>query len=137
MPRNTGASRSRDHQRPQSAGFQLARSAHASRHFKLSFRIPEKYGLENEDEWIVLEAAGNFPTKGWKIDADDNGQRYALPDTIYRKLYVYTKQGPGYVNDTIMTLNKGSWIWNNTEPDTARIFDANGNLVDLMSYIGE
>src|SRR5690606_28207467 len=48
----------------------------------------EKYGLENEDEWIVLEAAGNFPTKGWKIDADDNGQRYALPDTIYRKLYV-------------------------------------------------
>lgn len=97
----------------------------------------EKYGLENEDEWIILEAAGNLPTNGWWLNAGDSGQNYPLPDTIYRKLYIYTKRGPGYENDTIMTLKKGSWIWNNAAPDTAWLYDANMNVVDSMSYTGE
>lgn len=88
------------------------------------------------DEWIILEADGNVSTTGWKLDANDRDQHPPLPDTIYRKLYIYTRNGPGYENDTIMTLKRGStaWIWNNTDADTARIFNAAGELVDSMTY---
>lgn len=89
-----------------------------------------------EDEWVILEADGNIATKGWHLDADDEGQRYALPDTIYRKLYIYTHQGRGYENDTSMTLklNGTRWIWNNNDPDTARLYDANDALMDVVGY---
>lgn len=88
------------------------------------------------DEWIILEANGNIPTAGWSLDADDRNQRYLLPDTIYKKLYIYTRFGPGYENDTIMTLKRGStaWIWNNTTPDTARLYNAAKELVDFLGY---
>lgn len=91
------------------------------------------YGLN--DEWVILESDRVMPTKGWKIDASD-GQQYDLPDTIYRKLYIYTMKGPGYENDTIKTLNQPGtrWIWNNTEPDTAKVLNPGGGVVDQLTY---
>ncbi len=87
-----------------------------------------------EDEWIVLETLSPVRTAGWSIDAGDAKQRFPLPDTIRRALRIYTKNGPPNPTGEVLALHRGSWIWNNAEPDTARLYDASGNVVDIMTY---
>ncbi len=91
------------------------------------------YGLN--DEWVILESDRNISTKGWKIDASD-GQVFPLPDTLYRKLYIYTTKGPGYENDTIKiwTPKRSTWVWNNAEPDVAKVLNPAGGVVDQLTY---
>lgn len=88
------------------------------------------------DEWIVLQNNASINTAGWSLNAGDAGQNYPLKNPIDRKLTIYTHAGPAYSGDTIQKLNlsSGKWIWNNSDPDTAWIFDAAGNVVDSMSY---
>jgi hypothetical protein len=93
-----------------------------------------------DDEWVVLQANGNVSTKGWELDAGSNdGQHYDLPDSIYGTLTIYTHAVPG--GNTREKIGLGvagnRWIWNNSEPDVARIYDERGSLVDAMSYYPE
>jgi hypothetical protein len=85
------------------------------------------------DEWIVLESQNDTPTTGWHLDAGDIYQFYDLPETLHRRLYIYTRAGVG-TSDTTMALGLSRWIWNNEDPDTARLYDADGSLVDTFTY---
>ena len=87
-----------------------------------------------EDEWIVLESDAPVNTTGWTLNAGDRNQNYALRSPLNRKLIIYTKRGPDFTSDTTQALEYGNWIWNNSDPDTAWIYDGAGNVVDSMSY---
>lgn len=89
------------------------------------------------DEWVVIESDHPRRIAGWKLDANDPSQQYSLPDSIQSKLTVYTREGPSVPVGETLALHLSSWIWNNAEPDTARIFDANKTLMDSLSYVGK
>jgi hypothetical protein len=88
-----------------------------------------------EDEWIVLESSTPVSLEGLVLDASDH-QRFPLHGTLNGRLYVYTRYGPVPPNDSSLTLHYGNWIWNNTKPDIATIFDSQGQVIDMMTYIG-
>ena len=92
-----------------------------------------------EDEWIILQTTGVTNTTGWTINAGDKNQTFPLPASINASLTVYTVAVPATVTTPAMALGraKGSWVWNNTTPDTARIYDAQGALVDEFAYLGK
>jgi hypothetical protein len=92
------------------------------------------YGLL--DEWIVLQSDRVQAINGWKLNAGDAGQDYALPDTLHRRLTIYTHTGRGAATDTtlLLGLSGGKWIWNNSDPDTAWVLDDKGMVVDSLSY---
>jgi hypothetical protein len=92
------------------------------------------YGLE--DEWVVLESDATRSIEGWQLNAGDAGQSYDLPDTMHRKLIIYTHAGTGAATDTTwpLGLSSGKWIWNNSDPDTAWVFDRDGAVIDSMTY---
>jgi hypothetical protein len=74
---------------------------------------------------------------GWKLNAGDAGQDYALPDTLHHRLTIYTHAGRGSATDTTtlpLGLSGGKWIWNNSDPDTAWVLDDKGVVVDSLSY---
>jgi len=86
------------------------------------------------DEWVLIESDRDTSLDGWVLDASD-GQRITFNRSIHRKLLVYTKQGPpGTPSDTTVAMNRGSWIWNNADHDTATLFDDDGKVVDTMTY---
>lgn len=87
-----------------------------------------------EDEWMVLESAQPASIKGWHMDAGDAGQQYALPDSLHRRLVIYTRGDAAPPGDTVMTLELNRWIWNNSDPDTARVYNADGDLMDIVVY---
>ncbi|HVZ38649.1 MAG TPA: lamin tail domain-containing protein [Candidatus Kapabacteria bacterium] len=87
------------------------------------------------DEWAVIQTDRPQRIAGWTLDADD-GQRFPLPDSIHSKLTVYTRSGPTNPQGEVLILHLNSWIWNNTTPDTARIFDSAGTERAKLSYIG-
>lgn len=89
------------------------------------------------DEWIVLESNAVVNTAGWTLNAGDSGQNYPLRNPLNRKLILYTHTlHAGLGDDTTQWLgiSPGRWIWNNSDPDTAWIYDANHNVVDSLSY---
>lgn len=92
-----------------------------------------------DDEWVVLEASGMVNTTGWKINAGDAGQDYALPNAIDKRLVIYTVKVPDTTTSAAIAMGRCStcWVWNNTSPDTARIFDAGGQLVQEFTYKGQ
>jgi hypothetical protein len=87
-----------------------------------------------EDEWIVLESDAPISTSGWKLNAGDPLQNYPLPATINNRLTIYTRKDSAENTGSIKGLELNAWIWNNTEPDTARIYDAAGKLVHSVTY---
>jgi|GEM_PF-5231194 len=98
----------------------------------------DTHGLAVPDEWIVIESNRNVSTQGWILDASD-GQLFDLPSSINGRLVVFTQQGD--VPDSVigagaarMVLGRKSWIWNNTTPDTARIYDDKGVEVHRLTY---
>jgi hypothetical protein len=92
--------------------------------------------FEWNDEWIVLQSNGITSTKDWYLNAGDPGQDYALPDTIYGQLTIYTHVAPDTTSRTSQSLRLSptKWIWNNADPDVAYLYDANHTLVSTMSY---
>lgn len=99
----------------------------------------DSFGLAALEEWIVLKSDKKVNTAGWHLDGGSgDGQRYLLPDTINGRLYIFTQQGNVPANVTAggarMNLGLKKWIWNNSERDTATIYDASNNMVDKLSY---
>ncbi|MEO5931648.1 MAG: lamin tail domain-containing protein [Candidatus Kapaibacterium sp.] len=87
------------------------------------------------DEWVLLQSDKDISTKGWKLDADDVGQRYDLPDTLYKTLNVYTHKAPTPSRLALsLNLPASTWIWNNTTLDIARLYDDKGTLIDSLTY---
>ncbi len=86
------------------------------------------------DEWIVLTTDHQLQTAGWMLNAGDVNQNYPLPDSIRHTWTIYTRQGPAQQSDSTQALNLNVWIWNNTAPDTARIFNELGGVMDSLSY---
>ena len=90
-----------------------------------------------DDEWIVIEATAPRSTSGWKLNAGDPTQDYPLPATINKRLIIYTKKDPSSNTDSTLGLGLNNWIWNNSDPDVARIYNEQGQAVDSMSYRGK
>lgn len=91
------------------------------------------------DEWIVIESSGTVNTTGWSFNAGDPNQTYPLPASITNRLTIYTHAVPDSVSSTATTLGYAAnqWAWNNSEPDTARIINAQGQVVDMFTYRGQ
>ncbi|MDB5032878.1 MAG: hypothetical protein JWQ98_119 [Chlorobi bacterium] len=87
------------------------------------------------DEWLLLQSDRNVSIEGWKLDADDIGQVYSLHDSLYKTLTIYTHKAPTPSMLALsLNLSPGTWIWNNSTPDTARIYDDKGTLIDSFGY---
>jgi hypothetical protein len=88
------------------------------------------------DEWIVLQTDHPVSLVGWTLNAGDNGQDYNLFSTITDTLLIYTHADQNRLGfrDTGLNLSSGKFIWNNTVPDTARLFDASSNLKSVFTY---
>jgi hypothetical protein len=88
------------------------------------------------DEYIVLQSDGTKSIHGWSLNAGDPGQDYDLPDTIFSKLYVYTHTAPdpGSKTECGLNLAPSKYIWNNSEPDTAILYDASSKMIDRLTY---
>jgi hypothetical protein len=99
----------------------------------------DSFGLAGPEEWIVLKSDKKVNTAGWHLDGGSgDGQRYALPDTINGRLYIFTHDTSAPANVTTggvrMSLDLNTWIWNNSDHDVATIYDGNGGVVDRLSY---
>lgn len=89
--------------------------------------------LTDTDEVIVLWTDRRVSTEKWFLNAGDSTQNYDLPAFIDSSLYIYTKSLHGIApNELALGLN--SWIWNNTNADTAYLYDERRNIVDTLSY---
>jgi hypothetical protein len=88
------------------------------------------------DEWVVLQTDHRVSLNGWHINAGDAGQDYQLYSFIDDSLLIYTHADPDVVNlrDTGLALSNGKFIWNNDVPDTCRLYNSAGLLIDVFVY---
>jgi hypothetical protein len=88
-----------------------------------------------KDEVILLVTDTPVFTTNWMLDADDEDQRYNLPPYIEDSLYIYTHTRQGrWSSEFDLKVSGSRWIWNNSEPDTARILGPTGDVIDSYSY---
>ena len=99
------------------------------------------FGLANPEEWIVLRSDREVSLSGWHLDGGSgDGQRYPLSNTINGRLYIFTHDGnvPASITAGAATISlrisSSMWIWNNSDHDTATIYDASNRVVDKLSY---
>jgi len=92
------------------------------------------FGKNNE--WIIIQTDRNLSTRGWWLNAGDPLQDYTLPDTIFKYLTIYTHDRPGVPSRTTMSLGLplSTWIWNNSDPDTAWLYNEKHEIVDSLTY---
>jgi len=90
-----------------------------------------------EDEVLVIQTNRKTSLEFNTLYAGDSGQYYPLPASIeVGKLYVYTKTNhSAYGQEHPLRLN--TWIWNNSEPDTARLINDLGTTISEMTYDGK
>lgn len=86
------------------------------------------------DEWIVLQSDRDVYTRGWMFSAGDRGQMYYLPDTLHRRLAIYTQRSPALDTDTTLGLALEYWLWNDDAPDTAALMDQDDVPIDTLIY---
>jgi len=88
------------------------------------------------NEWIEIQSEGKVYTKGWTLNAGDSNQDYPLPDTLYGFLRMYTHHqadiNPKY--EVSLEISGNKWIWNNSDPDTAILFNAQHQIVSRLTY---
>jgi hypothetical protein len=100
----------------------------------------DSFGLAEPEEWVVLKSNGRMNTKGWWLNAGDKGQDCFLPDTLNGRLYIFTHSGNVPANVTTGGVRKSfgisntKWLWNNSDHDTATLYDSSGSIVDKLSY---
>jgi hypothetical protein len=93
---------------------------------------------KKSDEYveIVNDGAATVNLAGWKlVDTADGTPTFTFPTLLLvpgQAVRVYTDEvRPEWGG---LTFGRGSSIWNNTEPDTAGLFDAQGTLVSSATY---
>jgi hypothetical protein len=88
-----------------------------------------------KDEVITLMTDKPVNTAGWYLNAGDSNQDYALPAMITDSLFIYTHTAKGRWDSELgLNLSAGKWIWNNSDPDTAWIFNSSKQIVDSLTY---
>lgn len=90
------------------------------------------------DEYVEIEHQGQSPVnlQGWVLkDISDGSPSFTFPSFVLqpgRRIRVYTNQvHPEWGG---FSFNWGRAIWDNTNPDTAALYDATGNEVSRKSY---
>jgi hypothetical protein len=89
------------------------------------------------DEWLWLQTDSNRMIRGWSISAGFAEQRFVLSDSIHKFLAsIYSHQLPDSMDKDAFNLHvpSGQWLWNKKPLDTAFLWDANGQVVDSLSY---
>jgi len=91
------------------------------------------------DEWVTLQTNSKVSLAGWYLDAGDTSQRFLLTSDITDSLVIYTHDDKDLigVRDTGLALSASTFIWNNSTPDTAYLYDDKGELVDWLAYKGK
>jgi len=90
------------------------------------------------DEYVEITNLGSAPVdlKGWMLkDISDGSPSFTFPSYILqagKSIRVYTNEiHPEYGG---FSFGRGSAIWNNSSPDTAALFNAQGQEVSRKSY---
>lgn len=90
-------------------------------------------GLHLADEWVKITNSGTSQVTmtGWKIADDDAKHTYIFPPfTLSPGATVTLHTGDGVDTDTELYWG-GRYVWNN-DGDTARLYDAGGDLIDTL-----
>ena len=90
------------------------------------------------DEYVEITNLGSGPVnlQGWRlVDIDEGYPEFTFPSYVLnpgRSIRVYTNEiHPEYGG---FSFGRGSAVWSNGDPDTAALYDAEGNLVSTKSY---
>jgi len=90
------------------------------------------------DEYVEIKNLGSesVDLAGWKlVDVDEGYPTFTFPSYIFepgQSVRVYTNQiHPEYGG---FSFGSGKAVWNNSSPDTAVLYDAEGNEVSRKSY---
>lgn len=90
------------------------------------------------DEYVAIKNLGDAPQDlaGWKLkDISEGYPSFTFPHYILepgQTIRVYTNEiHPEWGG---FSFGRGSAIWNNTEPDTAALYDGEGQEVSRKSY---
>ena len=93
---------------------------------------------QEPDEYVEIVNRGDAPAnlEGWSLtDIDDGSPTFVFPSGFVAPggvVRVYTNEAHpewgGY------SFERGTAIWNNGEPDTAGLADANGQVVSTATY---
>jgi hypothetical protein len=88
------------------------------------------------DEWVTLRMSGSRSLAGWHLDAGDSTQSYLLTSNISDSLVIYTHEDKNLIGirDTGLALSASKFIWSNSTPDTAFLYDDKGVLIDWLTY---
>jgi hypothetical protein len=88
------------------------------------------------DEWLWLQTDSNRLIRGWSISSG-LAERFVLPDSIHKFWTpVYSHHLPDSADKNAFNLHAslGEWLWNKKPIDTAFLWDAEGGVVDSLSY---
>jgi len=95
-------------------------------------------GRHEPDEYVSIRNTGTDAVnlKGWTlVDTDEGWPTFTFPSYVLppgEEVRVYTNQThPEWGG---FTFEYGNAVWNNTEPDTAALFDSHGNEVSHATY---
>ena len=98
----------------------------------------DAYGNDNynlNDEYVVIKNVGDYSVnlEGW-ILKDEAGHTFVFPSiTLDPGETVTIYSGSGVNADNELYWGSSRAIWNN-DGDTAFLYDANGNLIDIYSW---
>lgn len=90
------------------------------------------------DEYVEISNLGDEPQDlaGWVLkDISDGRPSFTFPTYILepgKRIRVYTNEVHAEYGG--FSFHSGIAIWNNSNPDTAALFDAQGNQVSIRSY---
>jgi hypothetical protein len=93
---------------------------------------------QEPDEYVEIMNRGSESQDlaGWRLtDVSDDGPTFTFPSTVVAaggRVRVYTNEVHQPWGG--LSFGRGSAIWNNSEPDTAGLFDLSGALVSTRSY---
>ena len=90
------------------------------------------------DEYVEIKNLGDSAVNigGWRlVDIDDGSPQFVFPSYTLnpgQAIRVYTNEiHPEYGG---FSFGSGTAVWNNSDPDTAALYDASNNQVSTKSY---
>ena len=90
------------------------------------------------DEYVEITNLGSDPVnlQGWRlVDIDEGYPEFIFPSYVLipdQSIRVYTNEVHSEYGG--FSFGRGSAVWNNSNPDTAALYDSEGNLVSTKSY---